>query len=109
MSLVFARSVGNLTPALKRNLAKNRGMYDLIDETRLISFFRADIPARENHVERSANSDQSWKSLRSPCTGDQSELNFGKREYCFRVIARNAIRRCKRELERTTQAGAVYR
>src|SRR5205085_10118103 len=71
--------------------------------------FCADVFSRENHVECSASSNQAWKSLSSPCTGNQSELNFRKSEDRFRVIARDSIGRCKRQLQRPAEASSMYR
>ncbi len=84
-------------------------MDELVNETDLICLFRANVFSCENHVERSAGSNQAWKSLRAPCAGNQSELNFRKCEHRFRVIARDSIGRCKRQLQRPAEASAMYR
>src|SRR6266508_3820732 len=84
-------------------------MHELIHQSDLIRFLRADVLAGENHVERRADTDESWQALRSAGAGNQAELNLGQRENCFWIVRRNPVSRRKRQLECTAEAGPVNR
>ncbi len=101
------RSVGKLLRALNRDLAENRRVDELIDQSDLHRLLRANVPAGENHVERSAHADQPRKPLRSSCPWYQADLNFRKRKNCLWMIGRDPVVRCKRKLERPAHARAV--
>ena len=66
--------------AIDRDLAQNRRMHHLVDETHLQRALRADAPAGENHVERGLQSDAPRQPLRAAHAGNQAELHLGQRE-----------------------------
>src|SRR5207302_3811499 len=63
--------------------------------------------ARCDPVERFGDADETRQTLRSACTGNQSEFHFGKAD--FRATRGNSIVARQRKLESAAQCGTMQR
>src|SRR6185503_17760635 len=61
----------------------------------------------QDHVEGGAGPHESREALATAGARQDAKLDFGKADLRLRVIARDAVTACERELEPATQAGAL--
>jgi hypothetical protein len=101
--------VGQSAGALDRDLAQDRRMHELVDETHLEGLLRADVPPGEDHVERALEPDQPRQPLGTAGAGNETELHLGEREHGLGMIGRDAVVAGERGLEPAAEAGAVNR
>src|SRR5205814_8370269 len=109
MPLAFASTLGNLTGALDRDRAKDRGMYELVDQSQLQRLLCADLFASENEVECTRQPNLPRQPLRTSGARNQPELNFRQTENRLWVIGSDAIPARDRRLKPAAETRTVHR
>ena len=66
-------------------------MHHLIHQPHLQRFLRANIAARQNHIQRRLQTDQRRQALRPTRTRNEPQLHLRQRQDRFRMIRENAM------------------
>src|SRR4029077_16424299 len=107
--LALPFSLRDLARALNGDGTEYRRVHELVDQAEVERFFRADLLAGQNHVQRIGEPDSARQSLRPAAAGNQSQLDFRKTEDGLGMVRSNTVATGKRCFESTTEARAMYR
>ena len=100
----FHAAVDKLPRIGQTNVAR-RPVFDAVDDPQIQRFFRANLAARCDHLDRLLYTDQPGQPLRATRTGHHTDQNFGQTN--TRLWNGNAIMRTQRNFQTATQSCAV--